>query len=81
MKHIDDYRFFNKANVDGNLMKALNTVDSLTTDSFASDSSASGNRSEKNIEQDVENETQDEVSPLFKKNHQRLFNQSPIQGK
>ena len=81
--HIDDYRFFNKANVDGDLKKALNTVDSLvTTDSFVSDSSASGNGSVKDIEQDDENETQDEVSPQKFKKFQRLFSdQSSIIGK
>ena len=82
--HIDDYRFFNKENVDGDLKKALNTVDSLvTTDSFVSESSESGGGSVKDIEQDDENETQDEVSPLeFKKNHKRfLSDQSSIIGK
>ena len=80
--HIDDYRFFNKANVDGDLKKALNTVDSLTTDTFASESSASGKGSVKDLEQEEENETLDEISPLELKNHQRLFsNQSSITGK
>ena len=42
--HIDDYRFFNKANIDGyDLKQALNTVDSLVTgDSFESDTSLGG---------------------------------------
>ena len=43
--HIDDYRFFNKANIDGyDLKQALNTVDSLVTSSssFESDTSLGG---------------------------------------